>query len=134
LADLCELKLAHPVDGKSLRPLLDDPTLPGKRGAYTQVTRGNLKKGGFMGYSVRTEKWRYTEWDEGKKGIELYDHATDPKEHRNLAADPKYTSVIGELRLLLREPRQARPGQGAMLTEPLPRSIIDQPRLLRDER
>src|SRR6059036_3062663 len=39
----------------------------------------------FMGRSVRREKWRYTEWDGGKRGIELYDHDADPKEHVNLA-------------------------------------------------
>jgi arylsulfatase A-like enzyme len=91
----------------SLKPLLDDPTLPGKKGAYTQVTRGGPKKEGFLGYSVRTERWRYTEWDEGKKGIELYDHDADPKEHKNLARDPAHAKAIEELKALLHAPRQA---------------------------
>ena len=43
-----------------------------------------------MGYSIRTEKWRYTEWDDGKRGTELYDESDDPAEMRNLAADPKH--------------------------------------------
>jgi len=112
LADLCGLKLAHPVDGKSLRPLLDDPTLPWKKGAYTQVTRGGPKMGGpIMGYSVRTERWRYTEWDAGKKGVELYDHAADPKEHKNLADDPKQAKVIEELKALLYEVQPKRAAQ-----------------------
>jgi len=37
--------------------------------ALTQVRRGG-NNNGFMGYSVRTEKWRYTEWDDGKRGTE----------------------------------------------------------------
>jgi uncharacterized sulfatase len=103
IADLAGVKLEHKVDGKSLKPLLDDPALPWKAGAYTQVTRGGGKKdGAFMGRSVRTERYRYNEWDEGKKGVELYDHATDPREHRNLAADPKYAKMVEELKQLLR--------------------------------
>jgi uncharacterized sulfatase len=106
VADLCGLKVGK-LDGMSLKPLLDDPTLPGKKGAYTQVTRGGPKKEGFLGYSVRTERWRYTEWDEGKKGIELYDHDADPKEHKNLARDPAHAKAIEELKALLHAPRQA---------------------------
>ena len=39
-----------------------------------------------MGYSIRTERWRYTEWGaNGEHGRELYDHANDPRETKNLA-------------------------------------------------
>jgi uncharacterized sulfatase len=47
-----------------------------------------------MGRSVRTERWRYTEWDEGRKGVELYDHDKDPHEYRNLANNPAYAKAI----------------------------------------
>ena len=124
VADLCSLKLAHPVDGLSLTKHLDDPTLPFKKGAYTQVTRPGPKKEGIMGYSVRTERWRYNEWDEGKKGYELYDHQNDPKEHKNLADDVSLKKVIDELKLLLREPRKQRPAQtGAISIEQRERPI-----------
>jgi len=106
VAELCGVKLAHKLDGLSLSKHLDDPTLPFKKGAYTQVTRGAPKKDGFMGRSVRTERWRYNEWDEGKKGTELYDHQADAKEHKNLANDPNYGKVVEELKTLLREPTQ----------------------------
>jgi uncharacterized sulfatase len=103
LADVCGLKAPGGLDGTSLRPLLDDPTKPGKQAAYTQVTRGGPKKGGtIMGYSVRTESWRYTEWDGGAKGSELYDHDADPHEHRNLADDPQHAKVVQEMKALLR--------------------------------
>ena len=55
-----------------------------------------------MGYSVRTEKWRYTEWDDGKRGVELYDEVADPGELRNLATDPKHRSIVAEMQQLLR--------------------------------
>jgi uncharacterized sulfatase len=97
LADLCGLKPLHELHGTSLRPLLDDPERPGKKGAFTVVTRGQK-----LGRSVRTERWRYTEWDDGKAGAELYDHEKDPREFANLAADPAHASTAKELRALLR--------------------------------
>ena len=33
-----------------------------------------------MGRSIRTERWRYTEWAGGAKGKELYDQDKDPHE------------------------------------------------------
>ncbi len=109
LADLCGLKTPDNLAGRSLRPLLDDPAATLKKGAYSQVQRGGGKKGqgGFMGRSVRTERWRYTEWDEGKKGAELYDHDSDPGEFKNLAEDAKYAGVVEEMRQLLRAGAQA---------------------------
>lgn len=96
IADLCGLR-AHPEhEGLSLRPLLDDAQRPWKKGAFTEVTRGNQ-----MGYSVRTERWRYTEWDGGKAGIELYDHDADPGELHNAAGDPRNAGTLEELRRLL---------------------------------
>jgi uncharacterized sulfatase len=56
-----------------------------------------------MGRSIRTARYRYTEWDSGRQGVELYDHDMDPHEYRNLAADPAYAGVIRELKRLLEE-------------------------------
>ena len=112
LADLCGLTAPDKLDGKSLRPLLDNPTAEWTKPAYTQVTRGTptatgetTKKGQpvAMGRTVRTERWRYTEWNEGKQGTQLYDHENDRQEYRNLAADAKYADTVAEMRRLLRE-------------------------------
>jgi uncharacterized sulfatase len=99
LADVCGLKAPSSLEGKSLKPLLDDPQAAWTKPAYTQVTRG--KANDVMGRSVRTERWRYTEWDGGKKGTELYDHENDPKEYKNLAEDPKHAGTVEEMRKLL---------------------------------
>jgi uncharacterized sulfatase len=54
-----------------------------------------------MGRSVRTDRWRYTEWDEGREGVELYDEIHDPGERKNLARDARYSRTVAELRKLL---------------------------------
>jgi len=97
LADLCELKLPEGTDGESLKPILEKPSTPGKGFALTQVTRFRGKEGQRMGYSLRTDRWRYTEWDGGKLGIQLYDHKNDPRELNNLAEDPAHSQTIKEL-------------------------------------
>jgi uncharacterized sulfatase len=89
------------VDGTSLRPLLEDPRRAWERLAHTQVTRGRQQQR-TMGCSVRTERWRYTEWDEGRQGVELYDHDADPRELMNLASDPKHARTIEEMKRRLR--------------------------------
>ena len=97
LADLCALPANPAHEGTSLRPLLDDPEREWKKGAFTQVTRGAK-----MGRSVRTERWRYTEWDGGAAGAELYDQGADPGELKNLASDPAHVPTVAELQALLR--------------------------------
>ncbi len=103
LADLCGLTPPADLDGKSLQPLLRDPSAPWPYPAFTQVLRLDDKRRP-PGYSVRTERWRYTEWEHGKAGSELYDHDRDPNEFNNLAKDPNCTNVVAELRALLHKP------------------------------
>ncbi len=66
---------------------------------------------GTVGRSVRTERWRYTEWDAGRAGVELYDHDLDPLELRNLASRPELAGTARELAALLHsgQPRTASP-------------------------
>jgi uncharacterized sulfatase len=86
--------------GKDIGPLLNNPSLAWKGVAFTQVLRpGNGWQ--VMGRSVRTDRWRFTDWNEGKDGMELYDHANDPFEFNNLAADPSFSDTVTELKLLL---------------------------------
>jgi arylsulfatase A-like enzyme len=85
---LCEaagLPVPGHLEGTSVLPLIDDPGRAWKSAAFSQYPRGRV-----MGYSMRTDRWRYTEWIERKPGKvvarELYDHQADPGENTNVAA------------------------------------------------
>ena len=102
LAALAGVQAPQGLHGRSLTPLLKNPKAKWDYPAITQVRRGPAASN-YMGYSIRTEKWRYTEWDNGKRGTELYDERRDPREDKNLAADPKHQKVVVEMQRLLRQ-------------------------------
>lgn len=77
-------------DGRSLGPLLRNPALPDSEwngAAYTEY--------GPRLRSVRTERWRYCRFGTDEA---LYDHAADPNESVNRAADPEHRDVLEVLR------------------------------------
>ncbi len=96
LLDLCALPKAPWLQGVSLKPLLENPKAAWNRPAYTVQVRD-----WYLGRSVRNERFRYTEWDEGRRGASLFDHDKDPNEMRNLAQDPAHEAVVKLLRQLL---------------------------------
>lgn len=98
LAALTRLTPPADLDGISLVPLLNNPASDWEHPAYTQVQRGT-----FPGHSVRTSLWRYTEWDFGRKGAELYNESTDPQELNNLIANPAYADVVRQMKELLKK-------------------------------
>ena len=100
LADFCTLQLPEKIEGTSLRPLLINPKARWAAPAITQQVRNEDGKR-IMGYSIRTERWRYTEWDGGAAGVELYDELEDPHEWQNLANDPRYARTRADLKKLL---------------------------------
>jgi iduronate 2-sulfatase len=111
LSELCRLKTPAGLEGQSIVPLLEDPARPGRRAAFTVVSRGGDTAGkkldpGPMGRSVRTERYRYTEWPDGS--AELYDHDRDPREYTNLAALAAHQALVTELRQLLRDDTRLR--------------------------
>jgi len=83
LLELAGLPPKPDLDGKSLVPLLKDPTRKWHPALMTWG-RGN--------HAVRSDRWRYIRYRDGSE--ELYDHSKDPWELTNLASDPKYADVI----------------------------------------
>ena len=90
LTELAGLPTPKQVEGRSLKKLLDNPLTKWNGTAISQVLRpaDDRLKNPVMGRSIRTERWRYSEWGEGKFGEELYDHFADPMEFNNLALNP----------------------------------------------
>jgi uncharacterized sulfatase len=106
LAELCGIRPPAGLDGVSLVPSLNDPSRRDKKAAYSSVgrhpDRSRLTSDlTYLGHSVRTGRWRYTEWDSGRKGLELYDEQADAHELHNLAGTPGYDDVKKELQRLL---------------------------------
>ncbi len=88
LVDLCGLAPVTPLDGVSLRPLLEDPQTKWTRPAVTVYGRNNV--------ALRTRDWRYIRYADGSE--ELYDHRSDPDEIINLASDPAYQTQLYRFR------------------------------------
>ena len=102
LAELCGFSVPEHCEGVSLKPILENPATELKQAAFSQYPRS---KGKVMGYSIRSGKWRYTEWidlEKNKiKNRELYRHDKSPIATRNEAYNPEHKLLIKKLSKLL---------------------------------
>jgi len=87
LSDLAGVETPKHVEGKSIRPLLQNPDAEWSQPAVTTH--------GYQNHSVRTEGWRYIRYANGDE--ELYDEAKDPYEWTNLAQQPEFAAKKAEL-------------------------------------
>ncbi|MDF1859559.1 MAG: sulfatase [Verrucomicrobiales bacterium] len=101
LAEKADLALPSHLDGKSFATVLSDPLLTIRESAFSEFSRG-----GARGCSIRTKRFRYTEWRNLKNkkvtARELYDHETDPMETANVVMEGTYKSDRSRLSALLR--------------------------------
>jgi arylsulfatase A-like enzyme len=94
LAELCGLEPPAYLDGRSLVPLLKNPTAEWKSTALTGLTS---KGGPWRPYiSIRNETGRYIHYMDGQE--EFYDTTEDPHEWTNQIDNPAYASVIKQMR------------------------------------
>jgi arylsulfatase A-like enzyme len=111
---LCEMagfSIPEHLQGSSLVPLLENPDAEWKPAAFSQFLLGRFgppetRKHERMGYTIRTQRYRYVEWyswnkEEKKRGDlldkELFDHQTDPQENKNLANETEYQKTVESL-------------------------------------
>jgi arylsulfatase A-like enzyme len=86
LAELAGLEPPPHLQGRSLVPILRDPTTRVNEEAYGMVSAGNL---------LRTERWAYISWRDGSE--ELYDMESDPRQLTNLAQRAESAPIRTEL-------------------------------------
>ncbi|MFZ5830823.1 MAG: sulfatase [Planctomycetota bacterium] len=104
LAELCGVKPPANLQGRSFKPLLQDPGEAGKEYAFTVV-----KRGAQLGLAIRFDHWRYTEWGSPEQA-ELYDLNADPKEFTNLVGDKKHAELLARARQLMAKAQQHAKG------------------------
>ena len=118
LCDLTGIPIPDDLEGTSFKPVLEEPSRPWKKATFTQFLREGIwiAPDGveYMGYSVRTDRYRYTEWvnweTEELEATELYDHEGDPKEGRNVSGEAEYADARREMAAVLEAGwRAARP-------------------------
>jgi arylsulfatase A-like enzyme len=101
LSELCGLPVASDLEGTSMVPLLIDPNKPWKKAAFSQYPRPK----NIMGYTMRTDQYRYTEWIEIKKkeivAKELYDLKNDPLCKECMVEKPEHTLLFTQLHDML---------------------------------
>ncbi len=101
LCELCGIPLPEGLEGTSLAPLMEAPDRPWKNAAFSQ---DNSRRNGTMGFSMRTDRYRYTEWTSPENqlvGQELYDHEQDPGENVNLAVRKGSERLVERLNKML---------------------------------
>jgi arylsulfatase A-like enzyme len=91
LLALAGLPAVDGLDGRNQASALRDPSASIRETAVSVVWRDP----GHVGRSLRTTRWRYTEWPEGSR--ELYDHRSDPQEHVNLVGRKDRAPVVAEM-------------------------------------
>jgi iduronate 2-sulfatase len=135
---LCELALLpvpKALEGKSLAPLLIDASAKVKDAAFSQFPRKHEGRD-YMGYAMRTERYRYVEWLEQDSGRiaerELYDHESDPEENENIARRPEHAALLEKLSAqlwrTLPKPQMKSPQMGAAVPAP------DRSKFIEDQR
>ncbi|RKU37226.1 hypothetical protein C6496_10800 [Candidatus Poribacteria bacterium] len=126
LCDACELPIPPELEGLSLMPVIEQPNRPWKVAAYSSLERNR-----FVGNSMRTTRYRYTEWRIriGPLNLcrdlckELYDYETDPDETTNIANLPENADLVKRLSQRLRRARWEKNVADRQKLMPIPETL-----------
>jgi iduronate 2-sulfatase len=100
LCEVCGIPLPEGLEGDSFQPLVEDPEHPWKTAAFSQYPRSIPGIGRGMGYSMRTDWYRFTEWSapgNDFRAYELYDHQRDSQEDVNIAGHSANAELVKQL-------------------------------------
>lgn len=106
LCNICQVPAPQLLEGSSFAPVFLNPDRLWKRAVFSQYPRNIPFIGEGTGYSMRTKRYRYTEWvvpEQQFKGVEVYDYYADPDERRNIALRPQNLSLVNGLAGMLQE-------------------------------
>jgi len=119
LCDLAGVPIPVQLQGKSLKPVMENATASVKEYSMSQYPRSSAAEesdrlgyadANVMGYSIREKQFRYTIWmrnsfrstmpfnPKSVIGDELYDYKADPLEKHNVVKDKKYTETAKRLK------------------------------------
>jgi arylsulfatase A-like enzyme len=98
ICELAGVEVPESVHGRSLAAVLRGEQQPIYDAVFTH----------YLGVqrAVRTERWKYIVYPQARRE-QLFSTADDPDELRNLVDDPRYASVLGELRARMSEWRES---------------------------
>lgn len=101
LVELCGLPMPDGLEGTSDVPLFTNPKRSWKKAAFSQFPRPK----NIMGYSMRTDQYRYNEWIDQKtkeiKARELYDLKNDPICKESIVDKPENKELVEQLHEML---------------------------------
>ena len=90
------------VSGISFAPLLKDSSARVRKSALTELGVNTGGKSKVQGYSIKTDRYRLTQWGEdGILGYELYDHKYDKEELNNLSNNNDYKQIKDSLYVII---------------------------------
>ncbi len=98
VCELAKIETPEHLEGESLIQTLEQPSIQSNATAISQYARFGTK---YMGYALRTDRYRFVLWQESKTGNiiarELYDHNNDSGETQNLASLPEQSKLVSKL-------------------------------------
>ena len=110
LCEMTNIPTPKYLDGISLLPAIKNPSAELKQYAFSQYPRGKA-----MGYTIRTKRFRYTEWigdvfsaekpysQANILATEMYDYDKDHLETRSIIGDASYANDLANMKKLFTE-------------------------------